>query len=78
MSNKFETAMGAQFEPYNIFKHGTGTLVQHIETGETGLTEVRETAPEWIEVFVNWGSGYEPAVGRHLVVRSEEGGQYES
>ena len=61
--------MSEKIERYDFWKHGSGALVHHLETGESGLAEVRETAPEVLEVFVNWGSGPEKSNHRKLIVR---------
>ena len=40
---------------YDIFKDGAGTRVLNIRTGQRGVvTEVRETAYEYIEPFVKY------------------------
>lgn len=55
------------WETFDFFKHGSGVIVQHTETGETGISEVREGAPEVLELYVNFGSGPEP-VNRFKVI----------
>lgn len=43
---------------YDIFRHGIGTKILNIKTGESGIvSEIRETGHEWIEPFVDYGDG---------------------
>lgn len=40
---------------YDIFKHGIGTKILNIKTGQVGIVEdIRETFHEYIEPFVRY------------------------
>jgi heat shock protein HspQ len=41
--------------PYDIWKHGTGVTIKHRYTGYHGVVcEIKETAAEWLEVYVQY------------------------
>jgi hypothetical protein len=43
---------------YDIFVHGVGVTVHNKRTNQIGVVKlIKETAPEWIEPFVDYGDG---------------------
>ena len=63
----------ADFEKFDFWKHGSDVIVQHVETGESGLSLVKEheRLAEVLVLYVNFGNGYERAQHWKFIVRKE-------
>lgn len=72
MSDQSNTPRAA-VRHYDVFKHGIGTRVVELSTGRRGtVKDIRETAPEWIEPFIQWDDEQEISRARWKLLLAED------